>query len=66
MATDEIVLGRADVAPIDKFFFAGLAKKVPGLVPFPKAHLTSQELPLAYQVKNRDTYQQKLGSLKLL
>ena len=42
---DEIVSGRADVAPIDKFF-SGLAKKVPGLVTLPKAYLDSQDLPI--------------------
>ena len=49
LATDEVVSGRADVAPIDKFFFAGLAKRVPGLVTVPKgdACLASNELPFA-------------------
>ena len=45
---NEIVAGRADVATIDKFFFAGLAKKTPGLISVPKgdACLNSQELPI--------------------
>ena len=45
---EEILSGRADVATIDKFFFAGLAKKTPGLVSVPKgdACLSSQELPI--------------------
>ena len=43
---DEITSHRADVANIDKFFFADLAKKVPGLVTVPKEYLRSQELPI--------------------
>ena len=52
LATDEVVSGRADVAPIDKFFFAGLAKRVPGLVTVPKgdACLASNELPFAIAI----------------
>ena len=48
LATDEVVAGRADVAPIDKFFFAGLAKRVPGLVTIPRgeACATSRELSI--------------------
>lgn len=48
LAVDEVVSRRADVAPIDQFFFAGLAKKVPGLVSVPggAACLASQELPI--------------------
>lgn len=45
---EEILSRRADVATIDKFFFAALAKKTPGLVSVPKgdACLSSQELPI--------------------
>ncbi len=48
VAVDEIVSHRADVAPIDQFFFAGLARRLPGLVSLPKgdACLTSRELPI--------------------
>jgi polar amino acid transport system substrate-binding protein len=35
VAIEEITSHRADVANIDKFFFSGLAKKVPGLVSAP-------------------------------
>jgi len=44
----EILSHRADVTSIDKFFFAGVAKTVPGLVTVPKgdACLASQELPI--------------------
>nr|WP_294169629.1 transporter substrate-binding domain-containing protein [uncultured Sphingomonas sp.] len=49
LATDEVLSGRADVAPIDKFFFAGLARRLPGLVTVPKgdACLASNELSIA-------------------
>lgn len=43
---DEITSQRADVTNIDKFFFADLARKVPGLVTVPKEYLKSQELPI--------------------
>ncbi|WP_157137031.1 substrate-binding periplasmic protein [Sphingomonas sp. PAMC 26617] len=45
---DEIMSGRADVTTIDKYFFAGLAKKTPGLVSLPRgeACLASKELPI--------------------
>ena len=45
---DAILSRRADVTTIDKFFFAGVAAKVPGLVTLPKgdACLASQELPI--------------------
>ena len=48
LATDKVVSGRADVAPVDQFFFAGLVKKLPGLVTIPRgaACLSSTELPL--------------------
>ncbi len=46
VAVDEITSRRADVAPIDKFFFADLARRVPGLVSIPKACLASDELPI--------------------
>ncbi|MBV9874072.1 MAG: transporter substrate-binding domain-containing protein [Verrucomicrobia bacterium] len=46
VAIDEITSHRADVANIDKFFFSGLAEKVPGLISVPKEYLTSQELPI--------------------
>ena len=46
LATGEVLAHRADVAPIDKFFFPGLQKKVPGLASVPKDCLTSQELPI--------------------
>lgn len=48
LATSEVVSGKVDVAPIDQFFFAGLAKKLPGLATIPKdaACLSSAELPL--------------------
>ena len=46
LATGEILAHRADVAPIDKFFFPGLQKKVPGLASVPKDCLASQELPI--------------------
>ncbi len=48
VAVDEIVSRRADVAPIDQYFFAALAKKTPGLVTIPKggACLASQELTI--------------------
>jgi polar amino acid transport system substrate-binding protein len=44
---DEILSGRADVAPIDKIAWFDIAKKVPGLVAFPPgdACLQSTELP---------------------
>ena len=44
----EITLHQADVASIDKFFFAGIAEKTPGLITLPKgdACLTSNELPI--------------------
>ena len=44
---DEIMSGRADVAPIDKVAWFDLEKKLPGLVSFPPgdACLTSTELP---------------------
>ncbi len=44
--TAEILARRADVTTIDKFFFAGLAEKTPGLVPVPRDYLRSQELPI--------------------
>lgn len=49
LATAEVVSGRADVAPIDKFFFAGLASRTPGLAVLPNvdACLASKELPFA-------------------
>jgi polar amino acid transport system substrate-binding protein len=54
LATAEIIAGRADVAPIDKFFFAGLSRSVPGLVSIPRggACLDSEELsiPIAMAV----------------
>ena len=54
LATAEIMAGRADVAPIDKFFFAGLARRVPGLITIPRgaACLASEELaiPIAMAV----------------
>lgn len=45
---DEITTRRADVTTIDKFFFAGLANKTPGLISIPKGNacLESQELPI--------------------
>ena len=45
-AVDEILSGGADAAPIDKFFFADLARKVPGLGTLPKgdACLGSEEM----------------------
>ncbi len=45
---DEILSGRADATSIDKFFFAGFAKKHPGLATVPKgdACLASKELPI--------------------
>ncbi len=48
LATSEVVSGKADVAPVDQFFFAGLVKKLPGLVTIPRdaACLSSTELPL--------------------
>ena len=46
LATGEILAHRADVAPIDKFFFSDLRKKVPGLASVPKDCLASQELPI--------------------
>jgi polar amino acid transport system substrate-binding protein len=46
VAIDEITSHRADVANIDKFFFSGLAKKVPGLISVPKEYLTSRELSI--------------------
>jgi len=46
LATGEILAHRADVAPIDKFFFRDLQKKVPGLASVPKDCLASQELPI--------------------
>jgi polar amino acid transport system substrate-binding protein len=44
---DEIMSGRADVAPIDKIAWFDIAGKVPGLVAFPPGDecLTSTELP---------------------
>ena len=46
VAVDEITSHRADVAPIDKFFFADLARRIPGLVSMPRACLASDELPI--------------------
>ena len=48
LATDEVVSGRADVAPIDKFFFSGLSRRTPGLVTIPRgdACMASEELPI--------------------
>lgn len=46
LATDEVLAHRADVAPIDKFFFNDLQKKVPGLASVPKDCLASQELSI--------------------
>ena len=46
LATGEILARRADVAPIDKFFFRDLQRKAPGLVSAPKDCLASQELPI--------------------
>jgi polar amino acid transport system substrate-binding protein len=46
LATGEILARRADVAPIDKFFFRDLQRTVPGLVSAPKDCLASQELPI--------------------
>lgn len=46
VAVDEITSHRADVTNIDKFFFAGLAKKVPGLISVPKESLNSRELSI--------------------
>ncbi len=45
---DEILSHRDDVATIDKFFFAGLEKRVPGLASVPQgdACLKSEELPI--------------------
>lgn len=44
----QILSHQADVTTIDKFFFDGVAKKVPGLVTVPRgaACLASQELPI--------------------
>lgn len=44
----EILSHRADAAPIDKFFFAGLSKTVPGLATLPKgdACLASREMEI--------------------
>lgn len=54
LATAEIMAGRADVAPIDKYFFAGLSRRIPGLVTIPRgdACLASEELsiPIAMAV----------------
>lgn len=46
LATGEILAHRADVAPIDKFFFRGLQRKGLGLMSVPKDCLASQELPI--------------------
>jgi len=48
LATSEVISGKADVAPVDQFFFAGLSKTLPGLVTIPRgaACLSSAELPL--------------------
>ena len=48
LATREVLAGTADVAPIDQFFFAAVAAKVPGLVTIPKGVgcLNSTELPI--------------------
>ena len=46
LATAEILAHRADVAPIDKYFFRDLQRKVPGLTSVPKDCLASQELPI--------------------
>ena len=45
--TDEIMSGRADVAPIDTAAWVDMAKKIPGLVVFPKGDtcLTNGEFP---------------------
>ena len=47
LATGEILAHRADVVPIDKFFFRTLQRKVPGLASMPKDCLASQELPVS-------------------
>ena len=46
--TEAIVAGRADVATIDQYFFAGLSSKVPGLasLPYGTSCLDSHELTL--------------------
>ena len=41
-----VLIGNADVANIDKFFFAGLAEKNPGLVSIPWDFMSSMEFPL--------------------
>ena len=48
LATSEVISGKADVAPVDQFFFAGLSKKVSGLETIPKgaACLSSTELSI--------------------
>lgn len=46
LATAEVLAHRADVAPIDKFFFPDLRRKVPQLVSVPRDCLASQELPI--------------------
>ena len=45
--TDEIMSGRADIAPIDTAAWVDMAKKIPGLIAFPKgdACLTNGEFP---------------------
>jgi polar amino acid transport system substrate-binding protein len=48
VAVGEVVARRADVAPIDQYFFSGLAQKTPGLISIPRgdACLASEELTL--------------------
>ena len=48
VSTKQILSHQADVTTIDKFFFDGVAKKVPGLVTVPRgaACLASQEMPI--------------------
>ena len=43
VAISPVLSGKADVANIDKFFFAGLKDKNPGLISIPKDYLASQE-----------------------
>ena len=48
VSTKQILSHQVDVTTIDKFFFDGVAKKVPGLVTVPRgaACLASQEMPI--------------------
>ena len=50
LATEPVESGRADVAPIDKFFFAGLVKRHPEFVTVPPGQACMQSSELALPI----------------